>query len=265
MLIQFISKLIMALFGDNLRYLRGRKKLSQQKVADDLLISRGQYQKYEDGATEASYQILIRISQYYNVTTDLLLTADLKKVGLDSMIKIGQNRMLLPIRVDADNKDVIEIVPQAAKAGYTSGYADPEYIRNLPIFSLPFLGTGKHRAFPVEGDSMPPHEDGSFIVGKYVEKYGEIRDGRTYIVITRDDGIVYKRLNKNGKNILMLHSDNTFYEPYQLIVSDILEIWEYVCNIGRNDQKMEASDNTVTSLLMEMRKEIREVKARFTK
>src|SRR5688572_25273008 len=104
----------MALFADNLRYLRGRKKLSQQKVADDLRISRGQYQKYEDGHSEAPYQILIRISQYYNVTTDLLLTADLAKVSLDSMIKIGQNRMLLPIMVDAENNDAIEVVPQAA-------------------------------------------------------------------------------------------------------------------------------------------------------
>ena len=253
----------MSLFSDNLRYLRGRKKMSQQKVADDLLISRGQYQKYEDGVSEAPYQVLIRISNYYNVTMDLLLRADLSKVGLEEMIKIGQNRMLLPIRVDTDNNDVVEIVPQAAKAGYASGYADPEYIRNLAILSIPFLGTGKHRAFPVEGDSMPPHEDGSFIVGKYVENYSEIRDGRTYIVVTKDDGIVYKRLNKSGKNTLMLHSDNEFYEPYPMKVSYILEIWEFVCNIGRNDQKKEFSTDNITTLLMEMRKEIREVKARI--
>ncbi len=253
----------MALFADNLRYLRGRKKSSQQKIADDLRISRGQYQKYEDGNSEAPYLVLIRISQYYNITIDLLLTADLTKVGLDSMMKIGQNRMLLPIMVDAENNDVIEIVPQAAKAGYTNGYSDPEYIGNLPIISLPFLGVGKHRAFPVEGDSMPPHEDGSFIVGKYVEGFGEIRDGKTYIVVTKDDGIVYKRLNKNGKNDLVLNSDNSFYEPYQVKASDILEIWEYVCNIGRNDQKTEVTTDTVTSLLMEMRKELREVKAKI--
>lgn len=237
--------------------------MSQQKVADDLLISRGQYQKYEDGVSEAPYQILIRISKYYNVTLDLFLTADLTKVGFEEMMKTGQNRMLLPIQVDADNNDVIEIVPQAAKAGYASGYADPEFIGNLDILSLPFLGTGKHRAFPVEGDSMPPHEDGSFIVGKYVENYGEIRNGRTYIIVTKDDGIVYKRLNKNGKNALMLHSDNEFYEPYLVKVSDILEIWEFVCNIGRNDQKKEFSTDNITTLLMEMRKEIREVKARI--
>jgi transcriptional regulator with XRE-family HTH domain len=254
----------MSLFAGNLRYLRAKKKLSQQKVADELHISRGQYQKYEDGNSEAPYQILIRISQYYHVTTDLLLTADLTKVTLENMIKIGRNRMLLPITVDEQNNDTIEIVTHKAKAGYRGGYADAEYISRLPQISLPFLGSGKHRAFPVEGDSMPPHEDGSFIVARYVEKLGDIMDGKTYIVVTKEEGIVYKRLNKNGKNALMLHSDNTFYEPYQVKASDILEIWEYQCSIGRNDRKTEFTSDNLASLLMEMRSELREVKAKIS-
>jgi transcriptional regulator with XRE-family HTH domain len=253
----------MALFAGNLRYLRGKKELSQQKIADALRISRGQYQKYEDGDSEAPYQVLIRISKYYDVTTDLLLTADLTKVTLESMMAIGQNRMLLPITVDDENNDRIEVVTHTAKAGYRSGYADPEFIGSLPQISLSFLGAGKHRAFPVEGDSMPPHEDGSFIVAKYVEKLGDILDGKTYIVITKEDGIVYKRLNKNGKNSLLLNSDNTFYEPYSVKASEVLEVWEYVCNIGRSDRKTEFSPDQVTSLLMEMRSELREVKAKM--
>lgn len=36
----------MAVFAGNLRYLRAKKELSQQKVADALRISRGQYQKF---------------------------------------------------------------------------------------------------------------------------------------------------------------------------------------------------------------------------
>jgi len=253
----------MAVFAGNLRYLRAKKELSQQKVADALRISRGQYQKYEDGGTEAPYQILIRISQYYGVTADLLLTADLTKVSLENLINLGKNRMLLPITVDADNNDRIEVVTQTAKAGYRSGYADSEYISSLPQISLSFLGTGKHRAFPVEGDSMPPHEDGSFIVAKYIEKLGDILDGKTYIVVTKEDGIVYKRLNKNGKNTLLLNSDNTFYEPYTVKASEVLEVWEYVCNIGRSDRKTDFSGDQVTSLLLEMRRELQEVKAKM--
>ena len=253
----------MAVFADNLRYLRSKKQFSQQKIADALHISRGQYQKYEDGVSEAPYQVLVRMSNYYNVTTDLLLTADLKKVTIENMIAVGKNRMLLPITVDAQNNDTVEVVTQTAKAGYRSGYADSEYIGTLPQLSLPFLGSGKHRAFPVDGDSMPPHESGSLIVGKYVEKMGDILDGKTYIVVTKDDGIVYKRLNKNGKNSLVLNSDNSFYESFTVKVSDILEIWEYVCNIGRSDRLTDVSPDALTTMLLQMQQDLREVKSKL--
>jgi phage repressor protein C with HTH and peptisase S24 domain len=69
------------------------------------------------------------------------------------------------------------------------------------------LGVGKYRGFPVEGDSMPPHQDGDIIVGRYVERL--VLDGKTYILITRDEGMVYKRLNKKRKNALVA-SDNYF-------------------------------------------------------
>jgi hypothetical protein len=32
--------------------------------------------------------------------------------------------------------------------------------------------------FPVDGDSMPPHKKGSFIVGQYVERLGDVMDGK---------------------------------------------------------------------------------------
>jgi phage repressor protein C with HTH and peptisase S24 domain len=122
-----------------------------------------------------------------------------------------------------------------AQAGYLSGYADPEFIESLQHISLPFLRNGKFRAFPVDGDSMPPHKKGSFIVGQYVERLGDVMDGKR-IVITKSQGIVYKRLNKNGRNALMLHSDNTIYLPYEIKASEILEIWEYACcSIATNE------------------------------
>jgi len=82
---------------------------------------------------------------------------------------------------------------------------------------------------------MPPHKDGSFIIGRYIENLGDVTDGRTYVLLTRNEGVVYKRLNKNGKNRLMLLSDNAFYKPYEVKVSEILEIWEYTCSIATSE------------------------------
>jgi phage repressor protein C with HTH and peptisase S24 domain len=137
--------------------------------------------------------------------------------------------------VDNDGGNKIEIIPEKAQAGYLTGYSDPEFIEALQHISLPFLRNGKYRAFPVTGDSMPPHKEGSFIVGEYIERLDDIVDGKTYVLITKTNGIAYKRLSKNGENSLVAKSDNTIYEPYEVKASEILEIWRYACSIATKE------------------------------
>jgi hypothetical protein len=49
--------------------------------------------------------------------------------------------------------------------------------RKFATYLTTFLRNGKFRAFPVDGDSMP-HKKGSFIVGQYVERLGDVMDGK---------------------------------------------------------------------------------------
>jgi len=251
----------MSLFSDNIRYLRLQKKVSQEKLAEELQITRARYVKYESGASEAPYEILKRIAYYYHYSIDVLLSVDIRKVDTNGLIRLEHNRILLPITVDKEGENTIEIIPQKAKAGYLSGYSDPEFIEGLQQISLPFLTNGKFRAFPVSGDSMPPHRDGSFIIGRYVESLGEVRDGRTYILLTKEEGIVYKRLNKNGKNSLVLSSDNTFYEPYSVKASDVLEIWEYACSIATKEFEPDSLEpQSIRDMFHSLRNEIKALK-----
>lgn len=256
----------MSLFSDNIRALRVKHKISQEKLAENLCITRGRYVKYEDGTSEAPYDILKKIAHYYHISIDLLLSVDVRKIDTQDLLKLENNRLVLPIVVDREGENFIEVVTQKVKAGYLNGYADPEYIESLQQISLPFLGPDKHRGFPVEGDSMPPHEDGSIIIGRYVERLGEVMDGKTYIFITKSEGMVYKRLNKNKKNALVLESDNSFYPTYEVKASDILEIWEYVCNIGRSDRKLEIPESmSVEKMFLELKRDISEVKESIKK
>ena len=253
----------MSLFSDNIKYLRANKSLTQLGVADDLMITRARLLKYEDGTSQPPIELLKKISHYYHVSIDILVSVDLRKISIDNLLKLEDNRILLPITVDRQGENFIEIVPHKARAGYMSGYSDPEFIENLQQISLPFLRNGKFRAFPVEGDSMPPHKEGSFIVGRYVEKLGDVMDGKTYILLTRNDGIVYKRLNKNGKN-LTLQSDNSVYKPYKVKASDILEIWEYACSIATKEfLPDDIGVENVKDMLREMRNDIIEMKSKF--
>ncbi|MDV6168134.1 LexA family transcriptional regulator [Flavobacterium sp. DG1-102-2] len=246
----------MSLFSDNIRHLRVTKDVSQDFVAESLSISRDSLAKYEQGKSQPPYETLIRLSRYYHISIDLLLTVDIRKIDMEGLIKLDDNRILLPITVEKSGENMIEIIPHKARAGYMAGYSDPEFIEGLQHISLPFLKNGKFRAFPVVGDSMPPHRDGSFIIGKYIEQLGEVRDGRTYILLTKNEGIVYKRLNKNGKNSLTLSSDNTLYDPYVIKASEILEIWEYACSIATHESEPDDSPETIRDVLQGMRREI---------
>jgi transcriptional regulator with XRE-family HTH domain len=251
----------MSLFSDNIKYLRIKSDVSQQTVADAVAIPRPRYAKYEDGKNFPPPETLLALSRYFKMSIDLLLSVDVRKIPLGDLLKLENNRILLPITVDEKGNNLIEVVTEKAKAGYLSGYSDPEYIESLQQISLPFLGPGKHRGFPVEGDSMPPHEEGSIIVGRYVERLGEVQDGKTYILITKNQGMVYKRLNKNKKNALVLESDNRFYPNYEVKFSEILEIWEYECNIGRTDKKEPVTEiESLREILLELKREVSEIK-----
>ena len=56
----------MSLFSDNIRTLRVRNKISQEKLAEQLKITRGRYVKYEDGTSEAPYDILKKNSLIFS-------------------------------------------------------------------------------------------------------------------------------------------------------------------------------------------------------
>ncbi|CAM3445442.1 HTH cro/C1-type domain-containing protein [Flavobacterium longum] len=249
----------MSLFSDNLRYLREGRKESQQQTAENLGIKRARYEPYESGKIEPPYDILKKISRHFNISIDLLLSVDIRKYQLQDLLKLEDNRIVLPIKVDSKGRNLIEVVPHKARAGYLTGYSDPEYIESLQQIALPFLGPGKFRAFPIGGDSMPPHDDRSFIVGRYVENLGEIKKDKTYILITTSEGITYKRLGGKNPDSLTVLPDNIIYHPYEIKLSEILEIWEYVAHIGQNDALQESPDQT-QSMLRNLMLELQDIK-----
>jgi transcriptional regulator with XRE-family HTH domain len=253
----------MSLFSDNIRFLRLQKKLSQEKFAQELNIARARYVKYESGTSEAPYDLLRKFAHYYHVSIDLLLSVDLRKIDMEGILKLEGNRILLPIAVDKTGDNIIEIIPQKARAGYLAGYSDPEFIEALQHISLPFLRNGKFRAFPIEGNSMPPFREGSFIVGEYVEDAIMLKEGQTYIMLTKNDGIVYKRVYRKGRKF-MFHSDNAEFEPYEVKTSDILEAWKFACGFTLKEYEPDnIPQDTVKNLLIELKKEVGQIKKKL--
>ena len=263
MQIQFVS---MSIFSDNIRFLRTQKKISQQELADKIMLSRVRYSKYEDGRSEAPYEILIRISKYFNLSIDLLLTVDIRKYPLEDILKLPDNRIVLPVVVDQLGNNSIEIIPQKASMGYLSGYSDPEYIERLQRISLPFLTNGKYRAFPAHGDSMPPFKDGSYIIGKYVENIDDLKPDKSYIFVTLNDGISYKRFTARQSKSITVAADNPFYEPYDIPLEEIVEVWQYASGIFPEDFEPEHLENyNIKEMFLEIRKNIQILDEKFSK
>ncbi|MBO6199993.1 LexA family transcriptional regulator [Epilithonimonas ginsengisoli] len=255
----------MSKLADNIKLLRARQKISQQKIADALLITRVRYAKYEDGTSEPPIEILLRLSKYFGISIDLLVSVDIRKYPLEEMLNLPDNRILVPITVDASGNNQIEIIPQKASMGYLNGYADPEYIESLQTISLPFLRNGKYRAFPAQGDSMPPYKDGTYIVGKYVEDLSELKTDKTYIFITTNDGITYKRFQFHEATAICVKSDNNFYEPYKIPLSEIKEIWEFACSISTQEYEPEEfSQHNIQNLFVEIKEDIKKINSRMT-
>jgi transcriptional regulator with XRE-family HTH domain len=252
----------MTKIATNLRILRKIKNASQEAVADDLQIPRSRFASYEEDRAEPPYDMLVQLSDYYHVSIDALLRGDFSKTDPDNLMKVGKNRFLFPILVDKKGNEYVEVVPLRASAGYLNGFADPEYVEKLPVMSLPFHVVGKHRTFPIKGDSMPPLKTGDYVVAKFVENLSEVASGKTYVLLTKDEGIVYKRvMRKNNLNILELHSDNKAYEPYTVKAQDVLEIWEFVCSLNLSDKKDdEINLDSVMGMLKSLKVEMKGIK-----
>lgn len=251
----------MSLYSDNIKYLRIKKNVSQQVVANVVRIPRSRYAKYEDGVNFPPPEILLALSRYYLVSIDILLSIDVRKIPIADLLKLENNRFLMPVQVDSDGENKIEVVSEKAKAGYLPGSVNQEYVEELQSMSFPGLRNGKYRTFPIGGDSMS-FSDKSFITAKLIESFSAIKDGKTYIVVTHSEGMAYKRLYKKGKDSVIAESDNPLYEPYEIKAEDLWEVWEFAYAHDPNDAKKEIFDNQQTNMiLLGLSRDIQDVKA----
>ncbi|CAM1369009.1 XRE family transcriptional regulator [Tenacibaculum xiamenense] len=232
----------------NIRHLRKLKGYTQEQLADEVEMTRSKIGSYEEGRSDPPIDMLIQFSEYFSLPIDVLIKNDLTYATDTSFIEIGNQRVLFPISVDMDNEDLIEVVPVKSSAGYLLGYDDPEYIEQLEKIKLPFLPTGKHRAFPIKGDSMLPMKDGSYVVAKYLDDIRDIKSGTSYIIVTANDGMTYKRVYDKieERNALLLVPDNKNYQSYHVPVTEVLELWEFTCSI--NTQEYDERDLKISSI-----------------
>lgn len=256
----------MGIVSDNIKHFRKQKKYTQEQLAEKIGIKRSLLGAYEEGRAEPGLSYLIKMSQIFDVAVDDLISEDLtdpkrQKEVLKKDIE-GKKLRVLSITVDKDDNENIQMVPQKAAAGYLNGYADPEYVSELPTFYLPIFSTGSYRAFEITGDSMLPIPSGSIIIGQYVDNWKNIKDDKTYILVTQREGIVYKRVFNHikDKGVLNLVSDNPAYSSYELPTDDILEVWESKAYLSTQFPDSQMSIEKLTTMVMGLQDELGRIK-----
>ena len=261
----------MDFIATNMKFLRKLKSWTQNDLAEELNIKRSLIGAYEEARARPTYEVLYDLSKVFKYSIDQLITKDLRqteKVPLFSEDQLksdvtGKNLRILAITVDKKENENIEMIPVKAAAGYLNGYADPTFIKELNKFRLPFLPAGTYRAFEIKGDSMLPILPGSVIVGEYIDNWKQIKDGHTYIILSKHDGIVFKRVfnqvEENGT--LILRSDNTSYPAYPIKIDEVLEVWKAVLNISYLNKGSDMSFQNIMQLMQELKKDVEDLKA----
>jgi transcriptional regulator with XRE-family HTH domain len=248
------------LFSKNLKAIRKIQNLTQDEAATALGLKRTTYINWESGHSQPDFENILIISSKFDISIDKLLTSDLSEVRFEdgklvfendekgkdsgkdsgkvyqendvlSVVSKPQKGLIYPkvITVDTTGNENCLYVPVKARAGYLSGHSDPKFIETLPAYRLPNVNNGTFRIFEVEGHSMfNTFHDKDKAIGRW-DNFSNIKDGRIYVLVTKNDGLIIKRLiNRASEGVIICKSDNNYkgeYPPIVLDINEILEVW----------------------------------------
>ena len=112
---------------------------------------------------------------------------------------------------------------------------------------------------------MFPIPEGSWVTGEYLQDWNELVNGKAYIVFTIDDGIVFKivenNIRKTGK--LTLFSLNPLYEPYEIHINEVREIWKFVNYISNELPEPVMPEKQIFQSIAIMKNDLQRIKAKL--
>jgi transcriptional regulator with XRE-family HTH domain len=125
-------------------------------------------------------------------------------------------------------KSVAKLTPYIKSSGvkeYLANCQKVDFLRSLPTISLPFITSDRSRAFEL-GSDFPMQN--SIVVGTGISDWSDVNDGKFYILVTHQQGVIYRRVYNQVKikGALLLSSDNPSIPSFEISIKDVVEIWE---------------------------------------
>ncbi len=226
-----IAQKVRAIIGEfNLNNYSFSKRIGVTSTTVDSIINGRPQPDGTRKKTKPGYDVLMSIIDEFNINPDYLFGKDEQMIRAEVHKTQTYSGMPQVVAVNPTGNENVVYVPIKARAGYLNGYGDTEFIETLPTFNMPHLTNGTYRCFEVYGNSMVrTFFDGDLVFGKYVESLNDIKDGRIYVIVSKNDGIVLKRvinrIEERGKLILKSDNKNGNYPTYTIEADDIMEVW----------------------------------------
>lgn len=255
----------MSSVGNNIRKIRGVKKLSQSDFAAIFDLKRGAVGAYEEGRSEPKIDMIIDIAKYFSIGLDDLLT---KELSVNDLYRFDIFRKDLSEQVNHNlipSSTPIDIIPVPfvsidQKDLYLK---DRESISTFPSINLP-LGKGKkYRAFELSDNSMNNNglgpESGDIVIAHKPEKFeiAKLEIDRVYLFETEGDYFMRRMISKSISQIVV---GGTALNDYQLTlaIKEIQGVWQVASVITKNI----GADNSWTAKIREIENDMNLLKAK---
>lgn len=230
-------------FSSNLRYLRRIHNLTQEALGKHLKVSLKKIGSYEEERATPKLIPLIKIANFFSISLEQFINEDLSveppvqnTADLPELKKYAAAERLrvLSISQDRNENEYIELVRLDSEEDYIKGYADVEFVGNLPKCQLPALPLNHtYRAFEIS-DSLLAASTKSIVVGEFIADWNELKDNEPCIIVSENTGIVFRKIKNRimQNDTLLLEDTNGQLSSYSVSVEDIEEIWRFAAYIS---------------------------------
>lgn len=216
----------MSFFGKNIKKIRGVKGLSQQAFADLFDLKRGTLGAYEEGRSEPKIDTIILIANYFSISIDNILTAELT---VNQLLKFNDKLTITPEDLEIDQLAKIPCITEKNAVNYLEHCNNDAFMADLPQLVLPLNTEKKFIAYTITNLEMTNHDKGLYpkdvVIAERVPKnvISKLNNGTIVLAVT-DKDLILRRLYVTQKE-LVLRADHKSIEDVHVDKKAVKQLW----------------------------------------